>query len=95
MSGGYSRGNEIPSVANTDNGSTFHALPDMPEAKYDHCMTVLGSGDIFVCGGFKGRTCFLYKNGGKRSTKSLKDFLRAKKIDQGAWTRCPGTEFTK
>jgi hypothetical protein len=41
----------------------------------------LESGDIFVCGGFKGKTSFLYKNEGKRLTKSLQSFLKAKKID--------------
>jgi hypothetical protein len=35
----------------TEDGSTVHQLPDMPEIKSNHCMAVLEGGNIFVAGG--------------------------------------------
>jgi hypothetical protein len=62
----------------TEDGSTFHSLPEMPQRKERHCMAVLSGGNIFVAGGpacdgpgYGTKSCFLYKN------------------ETSKWERCP------
>jgi hypothetical protein len=73
------------SVEYTDDGSTFHALPDMPEAKYHHCMAVLKGGDIFVVGGDNSTTCFLFENG-KKQWKKCQAMVTGRSFASCAWS---------
>jgi hypothetical protein len=67
---------ELSQVEFTDDGSTFHALPDVPT--HSHCVAVLDNRDIFVAGGVWlvgnrawSQSCFLFESDVKR------------------WKRCP------
>jgi hypothetical protein len=68
LTGGIANGGEIlKTVKYTEyGGSTFNSLPDMPEGKFGHCMTILDGGNIFVAGGIDERKhvsnkCFMYE----------------------------------
>jgi hypothetical protein len=52
---------EVSCAEYSEDGSTFVLLPQMPEAKYYHGMTVLESGDIFVAGGDYSKSVFIYE----------------------------------
>jgi hypothetical protein len=62
VSGGYIRGTCSATIEYTDDGSSFHYLPPMPEAKHMHLMSVLENGDVFLVGGFQTSSCFLYES---------------------------------
>jgi hypothetical protein len=65
----------LSSAEYSEDGSTFVLLTKMPEAKYNHCMTVFKNGDIFVAGGANGhyvsKSVFIYE------------------VDKKQWRRCP------
>jgi hypothetical protein len=50
----------ISKVEFTNDRSTFHYLPDMPEVKFCHHVAPLENGNIFVAGGYNQIICFLY-----------------------------------
>jgi hypothetical protein len=54
-------GARLSSAEYSEDGSTFVLLPEMPEEKVYHCMTVLGNGDIFVAGGDYSKSVFIYE----------------------------------
>jgi hypothetical protein len=63
--GTTSLGAMLKTVQYTEDGMTFHSLPDMPEAKFVHQTAILDGGNIFVVGGKNelgeiSKSCFLY-----------------------------------
>jgi hypothetical protein len=61
MAGGYSSEEGYDCVLYTEDGSTFHSMPKMPEPQYMNSMAVLKSGNIFVSGGMSTESCFLFE----------------------------------
>jgi hypothetical protein len=86
---GHPGGKSLTTIEYTDDGLTFHPFPDLPYLKPHQFMTVLEGGNIFVGGGSKSKSCFLYKNAANRFTKYFNNFLRGQKSEHGTWKRCP------